>query len=217
TDTDLRKVDFTNAKLKGAEVKGAIFDETTTLPSGFHPPQGMIWKGKAADPRVALKTAARASKVIDADALMKRLAGHTDWSRCEKAGKMLKADRFKLFVEVNDDRLAGVIKSQTDKELVYACALAADGAYACCSQNLNICGGLRGALCKHLLVLIVGLAKSGKIDPTRVDGWIRASLGRAPALDKDLMARILLRFKGAEAGEIDWRPMETVPEDYYAM
>ena len=23
-------------------------------------------------------------------------------------------------------------------------------------------------------------------------------------------------IKGAEAGEIDWRPLETVPEDYYA-
>jgi len=218
-DTDLRKVDFTDAKLAGAELKGAVFDETTILPLGFQPPKEMVWKGKAADPRVAIKmkVAAGAPKVIDADALIKRLVGHTDWSRFENAMKMLKADRFKLFVEVNDERLAGVVKSQTNKELVYACSLAADGAYACCSQNLNICGGLRGALCKHLLVLIVGLVKSGGVDPTSVDAWIRATLRRGPALDKDAMGRILLRFKGAEAGEIDWRPTETVPEDYYAM
>ncbi|HXU01306.1 MAG TPA: pentapeptide repeat-containing protein [Polyangia bacterium] len=217
TGTDVRKVDFTDAKLTGADFEEAVFDETTILPLGFRPPKDMVWKGKSADPRVAPKSASGAPKVIDASALMKRLVSQTDKSRFDKALKMLKADRFKLFVEVNDDRLDGVVKSQTDKELVYVCALAADGSYACCSQNLNPCGGLRGALCKHLLVLIIGLVKGGQIEPTRVDGWIAAGRGRAPSLEKDAMARILLRFKGAESGEVDWRPMETVPEDYYAM
>jgi len=36
------------------------------------------------------------------------------------------------------------------------------------------------------------------------------------ALDKEAMSAILLRYKGAEAGEIDWRPTETLPEDFYA-
>jgi hypothetical protein len=26
----------------------------------------------------------------------------------------------------------------------------------------------------------------------------------------------LLMYRGAEAGEIDWRPTETIPEDYFA-
>jgi hypothetical protein len=26
-----------------------------------------------------------------------------------------------------------------------------------------------------------------------------------------------LKFKGAEAGEVDWRPTETIPEDFYSM
>jgi hypothetical protein len=30
------------------------------------------------------------------------------------------------------------------------------------------------------------------------------------------MSTTFLRYKGAEAGEIDWRPTETMPEDYYA-
>jgi len=33
-------------------------------------------------------------------------------------------------------------------------------------------------------------------------------------LDKDLMSATFLRYKGAEAGEADWRPTETIPEDY---
>ncbi|HXU05927.1 MAG TPA: pentapeptide repeat-containing protein, partial [Polyangia bacterium] len=216
---DLRKVDFTDADLAGAMLEGVIFDETTILPAGFAAPPEMVWKGKGADPRVKAAPAAApvAYKTLDADAFMASLTARTDASRMEKTLKMLKADRFKLFVEVNDDRLAGVVKSQTDRDLVYACSIAADGAYACCTQNLNPCGGLRGALCKHLLVLVIGLAKGGGIEPGRADGWISAGLGRAPSLDKDAMARILLRYKGAEAGEVDWRPMETVPEDYYAM
>ena len=39
----------------------------------------------------------------------------------------------------------------------------ADGTYACCTQNLNPCGGLRGKLCKHLLVLIIGMTRGGEI------------------------------------------------------
>jgi hypothetical protein len=31
------------------------------------------------------------------------------------------------------------------------------------------------------------------------------------------MGEIFIRRKGAEAGEVDWRPTETVPEDYYAL
>jgi hypothetical protein len=30
------------------------------------------------------------------------------------------------------------------------------------------------------------------------------------------MSATFIRYKGAEAGEVDWRPTETIPEDYYA-
>jgi len=33
---------------------------------------------------------------------------------------------------------------------------------------------------------------------------------------RDLLSDTILRYKSATAGELDWRPMETVPEDYYA-
>ena len=33
---------------------------------------------------------------------------------------------------------------------------------------------------------------------------------------RDLLADTVLRYKAAQAGELDWRPTETVPEDYYA-
>ena len=56
-----------------------------------------------------------------------------------------------------------------------AASAVADGTFSCCTQNLLPCGGLQGRICKHLLVLVVGLVKSGQADPTLVDRWITAS------------------------------------------
>jgi hypothetical protein len=36
-------------------------------------------------------------------------------------------------------------------------------------------------------------------------------------LDEEVMSEPLLRYKSAVAGEIDWRPTETIPEDYYSL
>lgn len=104
--------------------------------------------------------------VVDLPGFVKKLQRSIDPSKLHKATRMLKADRFQLFAEVGADHLTGVVKSQSDPDLFYSCRLAATGEFACCTQNLNVCGGLRGSLCKHLLVLIVGLAQAGQLDPT---------------------------------------------------
>ena len=74
---------------------------------------------------------------------------------------MLRAEQFRLYAKVEADHLVGVVKSQTNPDLVYSCRLASDGTYSCGTQNLRACGGLQGSPCKHLLVLIVGLTKAG--------------------------------------------------------
>jgi hypothetical protein len=142
-----------------------------------------------------------------------------DGPKLNKAKKMLQADRFQLFVDVDDQAMTGVVKSQTDASLVYACRITREGDFACCTQNLNQCGGLRGKLCKHILVVMVGLVQGGQLPADQALAWAKASRARAPniARDRDAMAETFLRYKGAEAGEIDWRPTETLPEDYYAL
>jgi hypothetical protein len=65
-------------------------------------------------------------------------------------------------------------------------------------------------------VLVIGLSKNGQLDPTVMDDWVNNSKQKNPSLDKDRMSEILLKYKGAEAGEIDWRPTETVPEDFFS-
>ena len=137
--------------------------------------------------------------------------------RMQRATEMLRADRVQLFSEVTDYRVTGVVKSQTDDSLFYACSIDKAGAFMCCTQNLNVCGGLRGKPCKHLLVLLVGLVKGDQLDPAQCLDWVRKTRGRKAALNKDAMSATFIKYKGAEAGEIDWRPTETIPEDYYAL
>jgi hypothetical protein len=160
---------------------------------------------------------AGAAQTIDLPGFIRKLSTSTDPARMDKVTKMLRAERFQLFSEVIADHVTGVVKSQTDTTLVYACRLGNSGDYFCCTQNLNPCGGLRGALCKHILVLIVGLAQAGALDPSLANAWATSSRNKKPALDRDAATATFVRYKGAEAGEVDWRPTETIPEDYYAL
>jgi len=214
---DLSGADLSTAKLSGAKFDLAKFDEQTAFPKRFKLVDALRWVGGGKDPRLAQKVAALQKKgPIDFDAFMRKLRRDCDSSRLKKSLSMLKADAFQLFAQVENDAVTGVVKSQSDAKLVYACRIDSAGGFACCTQNLNPCGGLRGALCKHLLVLIVGLTKGEEVDPTTINSWVVASRLQAPELDKERMSEVFLKYKGAEAGEIDWRPTETVPEDYYA-
>jgi hypothetical protein len=213
---DLCGADLSASKLANATFDKTKFDENTLWPEGFLPPDGLAFVGKGKDPFLIERVKALAGGNIDFNAFVARLESGFDQERLKKALKMLKAESFQLFAEVKPDSMVGVVKSQTDADLVYSCRLEESGAYSCCTQNLHPCGGLRGSLCKHLLVLLIGLAKAGELDPTNACAWVMASGTKKPAIDKEIMTATLLRYKGAEAGEIDWRPTETMPEDYYA-
>lgn len=167
--------------------------------------------------QIAKKVEKAVGKVTDVASFLKALEVRIEKPKIDKATKMLKASRFKLFNDVTDQYVSGVVKSQNDPDLFYACRIAEDGQYSCCTQNLNVCGGLRGSICKHQLVLIIGLVQAGELDPTTIDGWIAKTHTTKPELDKEIMGEIFIKYKGAEAGEVDWRPTETVPEDYYAL
>src|SRR5205823_502561 len=108
------------------------------------------------------------------------------------------------------------VRSQKKADLVYSCHLNARGRYGCCTPDLAPCWGMRGQLCKHLLVLIVGLTKSGALDAGTTAAWVTAIGRKGPSLHEELLSDTLVIYKGAEAGEIDWRPTETIPEDYFA-
>lgn len=228
TNADLSGAELAQANLRGADLSdatyndqtiftGCEYDEETKFPADFSSEgRKLKWKGTGRDPLQGERAKIAGTVAGDFDAFMKQLKSDIDKSRLDKALKMLKAERFQLFAEVSKSELIGVVKSQTDPDLLYACRLTSDGDFSCCTQNLFACGGLRGALCKHLLVLLIGLAKAKEIDSTNAYEWAMSSGNRKPKLDGDTMSDTFLRYKAAETGDIDWRPTETTPEDYYA-
>jgi hypothetical protein len=141
----------------------------------------------------------------------------TDPSKLMRALDMLREERFQLFAEVRPGRVVGVVRSQSSSQRVYACRLAEDGSYACCTQNLRTCVVSRDSPCKHLLVLVLGLVNAGQLAPEAAIEWLERSRGQEGRPDKEETTAIFLRYKGAEAGTVDWRPTETIPEDFYAM
>src|SRR5262249_39809194 len=139
-----------------------------------------------------------------------------------KAMTMLRAERFQLFAEVHPDFVTGVVRSQSSASRVYACRLASDGRYSCCTQNLIQCVVSRGSPCKHLLVLVVGLVKAGDLGTAAALECLKGARKKGKTFDghkpdKEVVTATFLKYKGAEAGEVDWRPTETIPEDFYAM
>lgn len=228
--SDLRGANLETANLTDVVFEQTRYDENTRWPADYVPPVGpnaanphapyaLVFAGKGRDPFVLQQVRAMAPEggSVDFKTFLSKLEQEFDQERLKKSLKMLKAERFQLFAEVAPDSLVGVVKSQTDATLVYSCRLTENGSYACCTQNLNPCGGLRGALCKHLLVLLIGITNSGELDAAKACEWVISSTRfRNATLEKDVMTATLLRYKGAEAGEIDWRPTETMPEDYYA-
>ncbi len=213
-EADLRGADFYDCKMTNTTVTGAKYDEKTIFPDGFRPGLDMRWSSKLPNPAIAANQGQPAAPV-SFEGLMTGLRQNVKPDKLSKALTMLKRDRFKLFAEFHGDGLTGVVRSQSDNELIYSCRLGADGVFACCTQNLKPCGGLKGSLCKHLLVLVIGLTKAEQLKAEVAGLWVINSLQQAALLDKDTMSTIFLKYKGAEAGEVDWRPTETIPEDYY--
>jgi hypothetical protein len=201
---DLCGADLSATNLHGASVARARFDADTHFPPSFAPGEAMDWLGDGPPP-------------IAFDVFVKRLREHVDHGRLARALEMLKGERFQLYSQVEPGGLCGVVKSQTTDGLVYSCRLDSLGRFSCCSQDLQPCKGLEHALCKHILVLVVAMTRSRQLEAHTAGEWVKASRWHKSSLDGEAMSEIFLRYKSAEAGEIDWRPTETIPEDYYAL
>jgi hypothetical protein len=161
-------------------------------------------------------TQSNESGVMDFAGFFSKLHGTVDQGKLGRAMKMLKSESFKLYSHNSDERLVGVVRSQRDPDKVYSSWLTNEGKYGCNGQNLDDCMGLQGSACKHLLVLLVGLTHAGALQPERAYNWIKLAQGKGPRKDNDLATTTFIEYKAAQLGEIDWRPTETLPEDFYA-
>lgn len=159
---------------------------------------------------------APAGAALDFSAFLNQMYGYVEKGRLGRAIDMLRKDRFQLYATVDSGKLVGVVRSQSGSG-IYASWLDVDGHYGCAQPDLEDCMGLQGQTCKHLMVLVVGLARTGQIPMATALAWVSATSGKGPKKNDELCAETLLRYKGAEAGEVDWRPTETIPEDFYAL
>ncbi len=227
-NTDLNNASLKKADLRGVDLSmcrgldtiifdGAKIDETSFIPVSDSSRRQLVWRGEGPDPvQVAFLESVSELGPMDFPEFIDYLQKNFDKARMKKVLAMLKKERFELFSEVTENEVFGIVKSQTDPDLLYSCGLNSHGNYACCTQNLNACGGLRGSLCKHILVLSIGLVKAAEVDSTSVTKWVLRSTVNKPKLDKGAMTSVFLRYKSSADGEIDWRPTETIPEDFYA-
>ncbi len=156
-------------------------------------------------------------QALDFPTFLNQLYGTVDERKLGRALAMLRTDRHQLFSSLEDAHLVGVVKSQSGSGSVYASFLKSTGDYGCAQPDLSECMGLQGTPCKHLLVLVVGLARAGELPEETAIAWMRQAKAKRPKIDEELCAGTFVRYKGAQAGEIDWRPTETIPEDYYAL
>ncbi len=214
-ECDIRGADFTDSIISGASFNQSKYDEKTIFPPDF-PIDSLKWKGTGVDPRIEQDLKKALDKGVSSyEEFIDEVRCNFESERIDKALKMLKKERFQLFSQITAEQVVGIVRSQTDSELVYACTLNETGNFSCCTQNLKPCGGLKGALCKHLLVLIIGLTKSEQLEPNKAANWVLQSKFHQPKMQKDLISDVFLQYKGALVGEFDWRPTETIPEDYY--
>ena len=212
---NLRGADFTGAALRSFGGHGSDFAGARL--AGLDPGEA-LWAGKGTDPRLSGK--GKSAVAADINGLLARLHANIDERRMKRVLDMLKKERNQIFSEVEPALVRGIVRSQRDVDTVYSCVLTDDGTYSCCTPDMSQCMGLAGEPCKHLLVLVIGLARAGRFEPATADKWLVAANKKGPRWNKTVqshMADSLLKYKGVQAGEVDWRPTETIPEDFYAM
>ncbi len=147
---------------------------------------------------------------------MGNLHGVADEKKIQKAMKMLQKETFQLYANTSDSRVVGVVRSQTGSDTVYAPWIEGTGKYGCSTIDLQDCMGLQGRMCKHLLVLLMGLVRTEVIDGLKTCEWLTKASRKRPTPEGEHAVEAFLQYKGVIAGEIDWRPTETVPEDFFA-
>ena len=217
-EADLTTADFTGANLNNTIFSGALMNQETLWPAGFVPPPDMVWRGKGTDPRLSGK--GKSAVAADINGLLTRLHEMIDTKRMKRTLDMLQQEKQQLFSEIEPTMVRGIVRSQKEPDLYYSCVLTDDGTYSCCMPSVTKCMGLSNEPCKHILTLVIGLARSGQLDPTVADRWLVAANGKNPRFGKKVQNYLcdsLLKYKGVVAGDIDWRPTETIPEDYYSM
>lgn len=138
--------------------------------------------------------------------------------RIFKAIKMYKKESSLLYIDKTNESLKAVIKSQTNPDtLEYAVYLHSSGSFFCGTQNLHPCGGLRGKICKHIILALIAAIKSEQGTINELINWVDKTRNMRPNFIKSNATAIFLKYQNAIQGIIEWRPVEILPEDFIAL
>lgn len=137
--------------------------------------------------------------------------------RIDKAIRMFRREKNLLYIDKNNNSLKAVIKSQTKpNQLEYAISLKSNGEFFCGTQNLYPCGGLRGKICKHIILALIAAIKSGAGTINELINWVDNTITHRPKFLKSDATEIFMKYQYALEGKIEWRPVEILPEDFMA-
>lgn len=156
----------------------------------------------------------------DFNGLIPRLPAVIDPARMKHTLDMPKKDKHQLFSEIEPTMVRGIVRGQKEADLACSCMLNSDGIYSCTTPDVKKCMGLSDEPCEHMLVLVIGLARAGLFDPETADRWMLTAKTKGPRWSQAVQNQFsdsLPKYKGVQAGEVDWRPNETISEDSYAM
>ncbi len=143
---------------------------------------------------------------------MRSVAGY---GKLQRALQMFQKSKNILYIRPEADGIIGIIKSQTKEDLDYTISINSTS-YFCGTQNIHICGGLRGQICKHILLALIASVKSGVMDQKKALNLINSVAKSPPIYDKMKAKLIFEEFKLFKKGELEWRPVEIFPEDLMA-
>jgi len=139
-----------------------------------------------------------------------------NYGRIQRAIKMLKKESFTSFLKKSEGGIYGIIKSQTNKELIYSSSIDKFAGYFCGTQNIRPCGGLRGSVCKHIILLLMAGIKDGLISAEEAADIVRSTEYKKPNYNKEHAKEIIILYQNAVDGTIEWRAVEILPEDLMA-
>jgi uncharacterized protein YjbI with pentapeptide repeats len=196
--------DLSDANLSDVKVENTQYDEGTRFPEGFKPGRGWVSTSASADEAPA-----------DFNALVTTLTGLFGFARWRDLTSLFNAGLVPLWSEGNPDGMRGVVPEAAKSTAFRACHLTSSGGHQCGTQNFALCDEGRTGVCKHLMVLLLDLARRERIPLGNAVAWARLSLAHDGALDRTALAAIFAAY--AESTQSDYRPNETLPEDYYAL
>lgn len=212
---NLQGANFVDAALDECSFKACPVNEKTTLPDKVGGYPGVVWKGMGRNPYSTEGRGRVGKDCANLEDLLTSMQMDFDSNRLKKATTMLKANPLQLFVELQENSVQGILKSETDESLTYLCYINNTGTYGCFTQNMNVCGGQTESICKHLFVILIGLASVGELSWSDVAVWTQTASRNGPYYcDENAMAALFKRFKQAEFGQVAWEPIETNPVNY---